>query len=107
MGAVASLVSRLYYGIVTLVYDVVFGCIRWLFTNIAKPIVLLLAGLAYGLFLGLGIVFQSPIRAAQDWLMVEQSRREMKKWTQAPPSHSRHDFDYQQIASLSSIHSSQ
>ncbi|KAI1791778.1 hypothetical protein LXA43DRAFT_376668 [Ganoderma leucocontextum] len=106
MGAVSSLISRLCYGIAVLVCDLVIGCVRWLFTNIAKPIVLMLAGLAYILFLGLAIVVQSPIRAAQDWWSVKQSRKEMKKWSHAS-SHSRHaKLKYRQLASLSSIPSS-
>ncbi|KAM5536642.1 hypothetical protein V8D89_009737 [Ganoderma adspersum] len=107
MGAVASLISQLCYGIVALVYDLVFGCVGWLLTNIAKPIVLMLAGLAFVLFLGLAIVVQSPIKAAQDWWAVKQSRREMKKWNQMESSHDHHAFEYQQLASLPSIHSSQ
>ena len=114
------------YGIVALVYDLVFGCVAWLLTSefpcfssrprtrrahslsvdIAKPIVLMLAGLAFGLFIGLAIVVQSPIKAAQDWWAVKQSRREMEKWNQMGSSHDCRAFEYQQLASLSSIHSS-
>ena len=121
--------ADLCHGIAAVAYDFALGCIRWLFfserllsnpflpsctsyshfptpPDLVEPIVLVLAGLAYGLCLGLAIVIQAPIRAAQDRWTLRQSRRRVRRWRDAgpsPSSRSRHSSaEYQHLVLVSS-----
>ena len=121
--------TDLCHGIAAVAYDFTLGCIRWLFfserlllppyptsfslshshfhtpPDLVEPIVLVLAGLAYGLCLGLAIVIQAPIRAAQDRWTLRQSRRRVRRWRDAGPprsSRSRASAEYQHLVPVSS-----
>ncbi|TBU53675.1 hypothetical protein BD310DRAFT_937481 [Dichomitus squalens] len=104
MGSVISIFSHLCYGIARVVYDFAIGLVRCLFFNIVEPTVLVFAGLAYGLCLGLAFIIQSPFKAAQDWWALQQSRRRVSKWRDAgAPSRSRHVSGYQHLGPISTI----